>query len=254
MSSLLSAYDYDRHGHRYSGIRQTEPYIAAQIHAALGDARTVLNVGAGSGSYEPADRYVVAVEPSAVMRSQRAGNGKVPAVAGTADALPFDDGAFDASMAVYTVHHWPDMQKGLRELRRVTAGPVVIMTSDPDALDRFWNVEYFPEVVAAEKRRYPAIDFLKTTLGGRVEVRDVAIPLDCIDGFQEAFYGRPEAFLHAEVRRAQSAWGFVPQELHAGIVQRLAEDLGSGEWDRRFGHYRTQPAWVGSLRLVVAYP
>lgn len=246
-------YDYDRHGHRYSGIRQTDPHIAAQIHAALGEARTVLNVGAGTGSYEPADRYVAAVEPSAVMRAQRVARGRVPAINGTADALPFDDGAFDAAMAVYTVHHWPDMQKGLSELRRVTRGPVVIMTSDPGALDEFWNIHYFPEVVAAEKRRYPSIDFLRAALGGQVEVREVDIPLDCIDGFQEAFYGRPEAFLHAEVRKAQSAWGFVPEALHGEIVGRLDDALRTGEWDRRFGRYRTQPTFVGSLRLVIGY-
>ncbi|TDX00583.1 class I SAM-dependent methyltransferase [Dinghuibacter silviterrae] len=245
----MTRYDYDRYGHRYSGIRQTDPHIAAQIHAALGDARTVVNVGAGSGSYEPADRYVIAVEPSAVMRAQR----KTPAIAGTADALPFDDGAFDAAMAVYTVHHWPDMGKGLRELRRVTRGQVVIMTSDPEALDQYWNIRYFPEVVAAEKRRYPPLDFLRTALGGRVEIRDIQIPLDCIDGFQEAFYGRPEAFLQEEVRKAQSAWGFVPAEQHPIIVQRLADDLASGEWDRQYGHYRTQPTWVGSIRLVIGH-
>ena len=249
-----SPYDYDRHGRRYSGRRQTEPHIAAQIHAALGGARTVLNVGAGAGSYEPEDRYVVAVEPSAVMRAQRAAGGKVPALAGTADSLPFDDGAFEASMAIYTVHHWPDMQKGLQELRRATRGPVVIMTSDPDALDRFWNVHYFPEVVAVEKRRYPSLAFLREALGGRVEVRDVEIPLDCVDGFQEAFYGRPEAFLHPGVRAAQSAWGFVPRDAHDGIVARLEADLRSGVWDERYGYLRKEPYYVGSLRLVVGYP
>jgi hypothetical protein len=254
MNTSFPAYDYDRLGHGYSGHRQTDPHIEAQVHAALGDARTVLNVGAGAGSYEPSDRYVVSVEPSSVMRAQRAKNGKTPAVIGMADALPFDDGAFEASMALYTVHHWPNMQRGLLELRRVTLGPVVVMTSDPEVLAEFWNVHYFPEVVAAETRRYPSIAFLKAVLGNRVEVKEVEIPFNCVDGFQEAFYGRPEAFLNKEVRAAQSAWGFVPEELHQGIVQRLAKDLWSGDWDKRFGHFRTQPHFIGSLRLVVGYP
>lgn len=248
------AFDYDRFGHQYAGQRQTEPHIAAYLHAALADAQTVLNVGAGAGSYEPTDRYVVAVEPSEAMRAQRVAAGKVPALLGKADALPFDAHAFDAAMALVTVHHWPDMRQGLRELRRVTKGPVLILTFDPAALTEFWNAAYFPEVIAVEQQRYPTIDFLTSALGGRCEVQAIPIPLACVDGFQEAYYGRPEAFLSPAVRQAQSAWGFIPEAKQAELVQRLATDLASGEWDRQYGHFRTQPFFTGALRLVISHP
>lgn len=246
------AFNYDAHGHGYANIRRADSRIEAIIQAALGNARTVLNVGAGAGSYEPADRYVTAVEPSQVMRAQRLANGKVPAVNAKAGDLPFDDNSFDASMAVATIHHWPDIQKGLQEMRRVTKGPVVILTFDPGALDDFWNVHYFPEVIAAEKQRYPSISSLNEYLGGNCEIQTVPIPLDCTDGFQEAFYGRPEAFLQKEVRKSQSTWGFVDAATEERIVKHLANELQSGEWDRKYGHYRTQPVFHGSVRLVIA--
>ncbi len=248
------AFDYDKSGQKYSSQRQTDPRIAGYIHNALEDARTILNVGAGSGSYEPADKYVVAVEPSAIMRSQRIANSRMPAINATAENLPFDDNAFDASMALVTVHHWPSIENGLKELRRVTKGQVVIMTFDPDALDNFWNVHYFPELIDVEKARYPKLDIIKQSLGGKCEVIEIPIPLDCLDGFQEAFYGRPEAFLKKEVRAAQSAWGFLQDGVEEKLVQRLADELASGEWDRKYGHFRTQPAFICALRLIIAKP
>jgi len=247
------AFNYDLNGGKYSGQRQTDPRIEAYIHQALGDAGTVLNVGAGAGSYEPVDRYVIAVEPSVVMRSQRTNNLKNPAVIGSADKLPFDNDSFDASMAIVTVHHWPDIEKGLRELRRVTRFQIVIMTFDPDSLDKFWNAEYFPEVIEVEKQRYPKMDFLINSLGGKVTIESIPVPLDCKDGFQEAFYGRPEAFLDKEVRKAQSAWGFISDEEQDKIVKRLEVELRSGEWDKKYGHFRTLPYFTCSLRLVIAY-
>lgn len=246
------AFDYDSHGHKYSGQRQTDPRIAAIVYDALGDSKTVLNIGAGAGSYEPEDKYVVAVEPSKVMRSQRMANGKVPAIIGTADNLPFDDNAFDACMAMVTVHHWPDIAKGLKELRRLTEGPVVIMTFDPDALNNFWNAEYFPELIEVESKRYPKITEVVAALGGNCEVKEIPIPLDCMDGFQEAFYGRPEAFLQKEVRMSQSAWGFLPEGLEDKLVKNLADELESGLWDKKYGHYRTMPYFTCALRLVIA--
>lgn len=245
-------YSYDAGGGiGYAQIRRTDPRIAAIVHKALTDAKTILNIGAGAGSYEPEDKYVVAVEPSAVMRAQRLERGKVPAVIGYADALPFDDNAFDACMAMATIHHWPDMAAGLAEMRRVAKDTVVVMTFDPSALKDFWNAHYFPDVVAAEKKRYPEIDFITNCLGN-CEVWDVPVPLDCVDGFQEAFYGRPEAFLDANVRKAQSAWSFVDDATVTRMVQHLADELASGEWDRKYGHYRTQPFFNGSIRLVVS--
>ncbi|MBL7682760.1 MAG: class I SAM-dependent methyltransferase [Flavipsychrobacter sp.] len=245
-------YSYDAGGGiGYAQIRRTDPRIAAVVHHSLADARTILNIGAGAGSYEPEDKYVVAVEPSAIMRAQRIERGKSPAVIGFADKLPFDDNAFDATMAMATIHHWPDMAAGLAEMRRVAKNTVVVMTFDPSALKDFWNIHYFPDVVAAEKKRYPEIDFITNCLGN-CEVIEVPVPLDCVDGFQEAFYGRPEAFLDANVRKAQSAWSFVSDDVVARSVQHLADELASGEWDKKYGHYRTQPFFTGSIRLVVA--
>jgi SAM-dependent methyltransferase len=246
------AFNYDQSGQGYAVQRQTDPRVAAHVHAALGNARTVLNVGAGAGSYEPDDRYVVAVEPSSVMRAQRARNGKVPAIQAKADHLPFDDDVFDASMALVTIHHWPDIAKGLQEMRRVTQGPVVVMTFDPDVTDVFWYAPYFPELIAVDRARDPKVDYVKSCLGGHCEVVAVPIPLDCKDGFRDAYYGRPEAFLRKEVRKAQSAWGFLAEGMEDVLVQRLADDLESGEWDRKYGHFRTQPTFMGALRLIIS--
>jgi SAM-dependent methyltransferase len=246
------AFDYESFGQHYPGRRRTDIRIFHYIRKALGDAKTVLNVGAGAGSYEPSDRYVVALEPSAVMRAQRDIQNKFPAVIGSADNLPFDDNAFDASMAILTVHHWPDMQKGLQELRRVTKHQVVVMTFDPDSLHEFWNAEYFPDVIEVEKRRYPTIDFIKEVLGGNCEVQKIPIPFDCTDGFQEAFYGRPDAFLEDEIRRAQSAWGFLPEGVEAKLIEAFRKELESGEWDRKYGHFRRQETFLCALRLVVS--
>jgi SAM-dependent methyltransferase len=245
------AFDYDNNGQQYSGQRKTEPAIASYIGKALGNAKTVLNVGAGAGSYEPEDRYVVSVEPSAVMRNQRIANGKTPAINAFGDQLPFDDHAFDAVTAFVTLHHWPDMKKGLLELKRVAREKVIVMTFDPQALDRFWNAEYFPEIIDVERQRYPTIPFITDALEADCEVWEIPVPLHCADGFQEAFYGRPEAFLDEKVRKAQSAWGFISDEQQRTIVKRLADDLASGEWDRKYGFYRTQPEFTCALRLVI---
>jgi SAM-dependent methyltransferase len=248
------AFDYDRQEHKYGGYRRTDPRIAAYIHNALGPAQTILNVVAGAGSYEPDDKYVIAVEPSAVMRALRGTNNKVPAINTAAANLPFDDEAFDASMALVTVHHWPDINQGLREMRRVTRGAVVIMTFDPVALDEFWNARYFPDLIEVERLRYPAVDLITQSLGGQCEVQTIPVPLDCVDGFQEAFYGRPEAFLEKEVRKVQSAWGFLPEGLEEKLVKDLADELAHGEWDRKYGHLRTQPTFTGALRLIISKP
>jgi SAM-dependent methyltransferase len=245
--------DYARYGEGYAGRRQTDPRIAELILSSLGPARTVLNVGAGTGSYEPSDRRVVAVEPSPAMLAQRLAphSSVVRAVAG---ALPLPDGAVDASMATVTIHQWPDPVAGLAEMRRVTVGPVVVLTFDPAALDTLWLAAYSPELYAAESRRYPAIDTVVNALGPGTTSTPVPVPFDCRDGFTEAFYGRPEAFLDPAVRRSQSAWSFVGPEAEARAVETLAADLASGRWDERHGHLRAQASFVGSLRLVTAPP
>ena len=243
-------FDYEAHGDGYTNRRQPDPRIAAMVHAALGDARTVINVGAGAGSYEPLDRYVVAVEPSAAMRAQRPHH-LAPALDATAERLPFDNDSFDAAMAMITIHQWGDVDAGLRELRRVSRGPVAILTFDAEALAGLWLNEYVPEVIATERARFPTIDHVVAVLGGEVEVIDVPIPIDCTDGFGEAYYGRPEAFLEADVRAAQSGWVLTDHDAIARGVAKLADDLSSGRWDERHGHLRSQPERVGAVRLVV---
>lgn len=244
--------DTDYTGVSYTAVRRPDPRIEAYVHAALGDARTVVNVGAGAGSYEPAPPvHVVAVEPSAAMRAQRPPH-RVPGVRGVAEALPLDDGAVDAAMATITVHQWDDLAGGLREMRRVARDRVVVLTFDPQALYRFWLGAYLPEIIEVERRRYPTLATLADLLGGRVEVTPVPVPRDCVDGFGEAFYARPEAFLDPEVRRAQSAWSFLDPEVERRGVAALAEDLRSGAWDERYGALRDQPELDGSLRLVVS--
>ena len=249
----MGDFDYESKGHGYAAQRRPDPRIGGMIHAALGDARTVLNVGAGAGSYEPDDRYVVAVEPSARMRAQRPATA-VPALHATAEELPFDDDSFDAVMAAVTVHQWSDVARGLGELRRVARQAVVVLTFDGDALDRLWLAEYAPELIAAERRRYPAIDTVAKLTGGNAEVLEVPIPIDCVDGFTEAYYARPEQFLDPRVRAAQSAWGFVDARAADRAVEALRVDLGSGAWDARHGHLLTQPEFHGSLRLIVGRP
>jgi hypothetical protein len=250
---LSGDFDYDAHGPGYAAVRRPDPRIATLIHTALGDARTVLNVGAGAGSYEPTDRHVVAVEPSATMRAQRPPS-LVPALNATAEQLPFDDNSFDAAMATVTVHQWLSLERGLSELRRVTRGPVVILTFDGEALDRFWLAAYAPELIAAERRRYPPIPLLTTAIGPHSTVAEVPVPIDCVDGFTEAFYARPESFLDPRVRAAQSAWGFIPPEATERTVATLRQDLASGRWDETYASWRTRPHFNGSLRLLTGRP
>jgi SAM-dependent methyltransferase len=245
--------DYGQIGGRYARFRQPDPRIAQQLHAALGSARTVLNVGAGAGSYEPTDRLVTAVEPSATMRAQRPG-GRPVAIDARAEALPFGDSTFDAAMTTFSVHQWSDVGRGLGELRRVARGPVAVLTGDPRRLDRFWLQQYAPEVIEVEARRYPPLDVLAEGLGATVVTAVVPVPLDCRDGFNEAYYGRPDALLDPRARQACSAWSFVDQAVHRRFADRLRGDLESGEWDRRYGHLRTQATFEGSLVLMVSSP
>ena len=245
-------FDYDRHGAGYASRRRADPRIAARVHAALGPARSVVNVGAGTGSYEPVDRYVAAVEPSASMRAQRAPH-LAPAIRASAEQLPFDDGSFDAAMATLTIHQWGDARRGLAELRRVSRGPVVLLTFDPDALDLLWLCDYVPELVAHERRRFPPVAAVRASFGGAIDVESIAVPRDCVDGFAEAYYARPERFLDPEVRRAQSAWAFLDEPASECGLGRLRADLESGAWDKRYGSYRDKAEFEGALRLCVAH-
>lgn len=245
--------DYSRIGEGYARIRIPDPRIAAAFHAALGDARTVLNVGAGAGSYEPTDREVTAVEPSATMRAQRPAH-LSEAIDATAQELPFDDGAFEASMASVTIHQWPDLERGLGQMRRVTTGPVAILTFTPWPPQRWWLMDYVPELFEAEAARMPEIERVQTALGGRTEVITVPVPADCTDRFFQAMFDRPEEVLDAEVRRAVSVWSFLDEQVVERALTELAADLESGAWDERYGAFRTLPEFDAGLRLVVSRP
>ena len=244
-------FDYDQHGHSYTLHRRTDLRIARLIHKALGSAKTVLNVGAGAGSYEPQDRYVVAIEPSAAMRAQRPVN-LAPAIDGIAEELPLDERSVDTSMALMTVHQWSDFRKGLGEMRRVTRGAVIVMTFDADAFERYWLADYVPELIDHERRRFPSINDIRSSLGGNSEIQTIPIPIDCEDGFNEAYYARPEKFLEPAVRASQSAWGFVKDDVEKRFVRDLEHDFKSGIWNSRYGEWRQRPFFEGSLRLIVA--
>ncbi|MFJ5264793.1 methyltransferase domain-containing protein [Streptomyces sp. NPDC088387] len=248
-TDMLGARLYDTIGTAYPATRRTDPRIAAQIWDALGDARTVLNVGAGTGSYEPADREVTAVEPSAVMRAQRPADA-APCVAATAENLPFRDRSFDAAMAVSTLHHWADPAAGLREMRRVARRVVVLTfdTDEPHWPSRFWLTrDYLPEFAHILKD-FPSLATMADAIGARAE--PVPVPWDCADGLFEAYWRRPEAYLEDHVRRAMSVWTRVGPEAERQAVRRLGDDLDTGEWTERNGDLTDLDAADLGLRLL----
>jgi SAM-dependent methyltransferase len=222
---------YDVIGEGYARYRRADPRWGAAILAALGDARSVVNVGAGSGSYEPAGRMVVGVEPSARMIAQRAAEA-APVVQGVAGALPFRDGAFDAAMAVLTVHHWPDARAGLAEMRRVSRRQVVVTWEPAVFAERFWLVrDYLPQAASRDEFAGQRIaDELED-----VEVVPLPVPHDCADGVFGAYWRRPEAYLDAGVRASISWFALAEPSVVAAAVGRLAEDLRSGAWRARYG-------------------
>lgn len=239
---------YDTIGIDYARLRQPDPRIAARIEAALGNARTVLNVGAGTGSYEPADRAVTALEPSAEMIRQRPA-GAAPAVQGVAEALPFPDQSFDAAMAVLTVHHWTDQRRGLAELRRVARGPIVILTYDP-AFRGFWLADdYLPALTALDEAKMPPLTLYREVLG-EVLIEPVPIPHDCHDGFLCAYWRRPAAYLDPRLRAAMSSFHLIGDV--SVPMTRLEADLASGAWQARHGHLREREELDLGYRLVVA--
>jgi len=221
---------YDTIGINYSDLRKPDPRIAAMIEGALGDAETILNVGAGAGSYEPAGRRVTALEPSLEMIRQR----RVPAdsvLQGHAEDLPFADKSFDAAMAVLTIHHWTDKAMGLAEMRRVTRGPIVLLTYDPAFRD-YWLLDYIPELATLDEAQMPRMSDYEAWLGP-VEITPIPIPHDCTDGFLSAYWRRPAAYIDPRVRAAMSSFWKVGDVTEA--LARLERDLDSGEWTARYG-------------------
>lgn len=237
---------YDSIGINYADLRRPDPRIANIIEQALGPARSILNVGAGTGSYEPADRQVTAVEPSREMILKRRPEAAV-AIQASADDLPFDDTSFDAAMAINTIHHWADKEKGLREMRRVTRGPVVLLTFDP--AQRPWLTDYFPQLAALDEAQMPAMRDYGRWLGP-VRISPVPVPWDCTDGFLYAYWRRPSAYLNARARSGSSSFWLI-EDVQAGL-EALARDLETGEWQRRYAPMLALDAYDAGYRLVVS--
>jgi SAM-dependent methyltransferase len=227
----------------YARYRREDPRIAALIHEALGDARTIVNVGAGQGAYEPRDREVTAVEPEPAMTAAAGRH----AVQGSSDALPFPDKSFDAAMAVLTIHHWPDWRRGVAEMHRVARDRVVILTFDPRHTHTLWLVsEYLPELAVLDEGRFP----LPEELG---EVRVVEVPWDCVDGFQGAYWRRPELYLERGAQRAISSLAMLPDAVRERGMAALRADLDSGDWARRHADLLERETLDLGYRLTVAY-
>ena len=237
---------YDAIGAGYETLRRPDPRIAARLHDALGPARTVLNVGAGTGNYEPTDRTVLAVEPSARMIQNRP-PGSAPAIQASAAALPFPDAAFDAALAVLTVHHWTDPLAGLKEMRRVTRGRIVILTFDPSA--RPWLTDYLPGLAALDEAQMPPLEVYREALG-TIRVEPLQIPHDCIDGFLYAYWRRPQAYLDPRLRSGSSSFHALT-DVDAGL-HKLEADLHSGAWRRRYADLTGREEYDAGYRLLVA--
>ncbi|MGN3974938.1 class I SAM-dependent methyltransferase [Tsuneonella sp. SYSU-LHT278] len=238
---------YDTIGIDYARLRRADPRIAALIEVALGSARTVLNVGAGAGSYEPPGRAVTALEPSAEMIAQRPA-GAAPCVQGVAEDLPFADQSFDAAMGVLTIHHWPDPARGLAEMRRVARGPVVLLTFDPECRAG-WILDYWPQLAELDAAIMPEMALYEEVLGP-VETVPVPIAHDCTDGFLHAYWRRPKAYLDPAVRRSMSSFWRI-DGAGAGL-DRLAEDLRSGAWTARYGDLLLRESFDAGYRLVIS--
>jgi SAM-dependent methyltransferase len=242
---------YDRIGHGYAAVRVEDPRLARPIWDALGDARTVVNVGAGAGSYEPRDREVTAVEPSEVMIAQRPA-GAAPTVLAAAERLPFEDDSFDAAMAIITLHHWHDVDAGLREMRRVARRRIVVVTFDPELESDLWIArDYIREHVVHAFSSLPPISRILETFP-EARVRPLLIPNDCSDRMFATLWARPEEYLDPEIRAATSVWQRLPDGVVTRAIDALRRDLASGDWDRRYGHLRTAPEYDAGLRLITA--
>jgi SAM-dependent methyltransferase len=235
---------YDTIGINYAQLRKPDPRLAEAIHQALGEADTVLNVGAGAGSYEPADRKVTAVEPSIEMIRKRPPTG-APVVQGSADCLPFDDDAFDASMAILTIHHWPDKEAGLKEMRRVTRGPLVLLTFDPSS--RPWLTDYLPQLARLDEAQMPTIAHYERWLGP-IQVTPLPLPHDCTDGFLYAYWRRPYAYLDPFIRSGISSFWAI-RDVDRGLG-RLRRDLDTGDWQRCYASVLSLDEYDAGYRLI----
>jgi SAM-dependent methyltransferase len=244
---------YDTIGHGYARYRREDPRLRKRIRASLGAARSVVNVGAGSGSYEPSDLYVIAVEPSDVMAAQRAAN-LAPAIRASAAELPLRDGAVDAALAILTLHHWDaDRERGVRELRRVARDAVVIVTYDARVSAQMWLMaEYLPEVAALDLTIFPAPEDIATWLGGQVHIEPLLLSRATPDWMLGAYWAHPERVLDPEARAATSGFARLPAQIVDRVASDVARDLADGTWDARHADLRTRDELDVGLRLIVA--
>jgi SAM-dependent methyltransferase len=242
---------YDTIGRTYTRTRRPDPRIARRIAVALGDARTVVNVGAGTGSYEPVDRFVVGVDPSPTMLRQRPPAAPI-AVQAVAERLPFAGSTFDAAMATLTLHHWPNVERGLAEMRRVARRQVIFFFEPSTSMD-YWLVgDYCPEVLdLPSERNAPGTDAIAAVLDVR-SVEPVPVPADCTDGFGGAYWNRPERYLDPEVQAGISSFAQLDAPLRERLTQRLRADLESGAWDARYGYLRRLAERDLGYRLLIA--
>ena len=253
--SATSDVRYDRIGHEYARSRREDPRFAAAIQGALGDARTVVNVGAGTGSYEPRDRHVIAIEPSDVMAAQRREDA-APAIRASAARLPLRDGGVDAAMAVLTIHHWDrEQERGVREMRRVARDAVVILTYDATVSARMWLMaDYLPKVAELDRRIFPAPELLANWLGGTTRIEPLAIPSDTPDWMLGSFWAHPERVLDEQARNATSGLARMDPAVVQRVVSSVGSDLQSGVWDARHGYLRRLDAYDAGLRLLINTP
>ena len=222
---------YDQIGDGYTALRRPDPRIHAVISGQLQGVSTLLNVGAGNGSYEPEKLPVITIEPSARMISQRQDRSQV--VQARAEALPFSDNSFDAATAVLTIHHWHNIEKGLEECIRVIRKRLVILTWDPES-DGFWlQQDYFSGLLDLDRSTFPELDQLRKWVGN-ISVHLLPIPADCTDGFQGAYWPRPGAYIEQKVRTGMSSF-LRPTEVERGL-DRLRVDITSGKWKEKYGH------------------
>ena len=241
---------YDRIGLTYSRTRRTDSRIMEKIADALGDSESILNVGAGTGSYEPINRRVVSVEPSSAMMKQRPG--PFEGLMAVAEHLPFPDESFDAAMGISTIHHWTDKAQGLREMRRVVKDRVVLFTWDSTKLSSSWLLwDYFPASKELALKGPVGIDTYENVLGGPIHIIPVPIPWDCTDGIPEAYWRRPREVLQEGVWRNISILALISPEERASGLHRLASELEDGTWERKYGHLMKMNEFDLGLRLVV---
>jgi SAM-dependent methyltransferase len=244
----MASANYDIVGQHYSNLRQPDPRIAKLIHAKLRDTASIVNIGAGTGSYEPSDKLVAAVDPSETMIAQRNNNENTTVYRATAENLPFASDSFDAALAILTIHHWDDWRLGLQEALRVAKSKIVLFTW-VGMPKEFWLFDYFPEIEYIDKDLFPTLDQLSSVLGN-IDVTSVPIPSDCTDGFLCAYWNRPQSYLDARIRSAISTFSRI-SNVDKGLM-KLSQDLESGEWYERYGYIQQLHEFDFGYRLVVS--